>query len=324
MDNTGLYTPPLWLRSGGLQTALASSKLRLASGRGFDEASEKCLLDVMEDLQTSCYINMPPRPKGLVVLVHGWLGTPHAGYVVAAAKTLFDKGYATARVTLPDHGDAVLLNARVVPVTRTAFLRDALLGISAAHPDLPMGLVGFSLGGNFVLRIARDLNKAPVQLLRQVIAVSPVIDPETAGLAIDRAPLIRRYFMRKFARLYRQKLARYPQLAHMSDMLSDTTSMGLTETYVTHLPEYADIDGYFDAYRIWKDDLVHAPVPVTLLSAQDDPIVPPASARTLADGPNLERIFTRYGGHNAFFERFPKRTFSDRIALERFAQRLVA
>ena len=320
MNDPTDFRPPFWLRSANVQTALASSKLRHFYCRGFDAQSEKILLELNNGLKTSCYINKHPRPKGMIVLFHGWMGRPQSTYVLSAAKTLFDNGFSTARVTLPDHGDAALLNQEMIPITQDSFLRGSVERICDLTPSLPVGLMGFSMGGNCVLRIARDLSKEPIPQLCHTIAISPVIEPEETCTLIDSSLLIRRYFLRKFDRLYRQKQEKFPEYRSANDLLNQKTLLGLTELSVLRWSEFSSAKMYFDAYKINKNDFAKGNVAVTLMTAKDDPIVSVNSTLALAEGPHFERVYTNYGGHNGFFERFPTKVFSEQIALARFSK----
>ena len=72
--------------------------------------------------------------------------------------------------------------------------------------ELPVFLLGFSLGANFSLRIAIKHTKTPVERLKGVFAVSPPLDPYKTTLAIDEAPaLYRKYFLRKWKRSLKKK-----------------------------------------------------------------------------------------------------------------------
>lgn len=318
------FRPPLWLRSGMVQTFLASSSRRQKLGRDFEADALRLDLPAGDGLRTSCYFNEHPDAKGMVVLFHGWLGTPQSGYVVSAARKLFDAGFSIARMTLPDHGDAALMNAGVVDITRHDFLREAMRALAAHRPGLPLGLMGFSLGGNFALRLARDLKSHPIPDLRHVIGISPVIEPSDTCDRIDAYAVFRFYFLRKFNKLARAKQAIFPALEGIDDVLSHRTIRGLTEVSVRRWTPFPDIDSYFAGYRIHAGDFTGCPARVTLLSAQDDPIVRAIHAERLPEDPGLERVFTRFGGHNGFFSRFPQGAFSEEIAVNRFAASLTA
>lgn len=314
------FQPPLWLRSGMVQTALASSAKRQRLCQAFEARASRLDLSAGPGLMTSCYLNERPDALGTIILLHGWLGTPQSGYVVSAARTLFEAGFSVARITLPEHGDAALMNAAVIDLTRHDFLREAVRQMVDRSPELPVGLLGFSLGGNFALRIARDLAEHPIPQIRHVLAVSPVIDPSDTCDMIDAYGFFRRYFLKKFARLSREKHAAFPDLQGVREVLSHRTIRSLTEFSVGQWTDYPSIDAYFGAYRIGPDDFLDCAAKVTLLTAVDDPIVRSIHAEGLAASATLDPIFTRFGGHNGFFSRFPHHAFSEALAVQRFQQ----
>ncbi len=324
MSNPSDFRPPLWLRSGMIQTMLASSSRRQKLGRGFEARAIRRDLEAGHGLKTSCYLNERPDAAGVIVLFHGWLGTPQSGYVVSAAQHLFEAGFSVARMTLPEHGDAALMNSDIVDITRHDFLRTAINQLATEFPDLPMGLMGFSLGGNFALRLARDLRKDPLPQLRHVIGISPVIDPEDTCDRIDAYAMFRTYFMRKFAKLTRSKHARFPHLQGIDAILAHRSIRALTEFSVHQWTDYPSIDAYFAGYRIHPGDFTDCPARVTVLSAKDDPIVRSVHAESLPEDPALERLFTTYGGHNGFFSSFPRRAFNEEVALNRFTASLIS
>lgn len=314
------FRPPLWLRSGMVQTALASSNRRKSKMLEFDARATRIDLGAGSGLKTSCYLNERPDAKGMIILFHGWLGSPQSSYVVSAAKALYDSGFSVARMTLPEHGDAALMNAVVIDLTRHDFVREAVRHLSARAPECPIGLMGFSLGGNFALRLARELQVHPIPQLRHVMAISPVIEPSDTCDMIDAFGVFRRYFLKKFFSLSRDKQAAFPELKAVDDVLTKKSIRSVTEFSVQQWTNYPSIDAYFDAYRLQPGDFANCPVGITLLTALDDPIVRSIHAQEFARSETLEPIVTRFGGHNGFFSRFPTDTFSDEVALQRFHQ----
>lgn len=324
MTNDTDFKPPLWLRSSNVQTALASSKLRQKLCRGFSKQAQRVVLDAGNGHQTTVYINHHPSPKGVIVLFHGWLGTPQSGYVLSAARHFHRAGFTTASLTMHEHGEAALMNPDFLDMSQHEFLRYAVRDLTTHLPDLPMGFMGFSMGGNCCLRLARDLTDHPLPTLQSVVAISPVIEPADTCDKIDVHPLIRGYFLRKFNRLYRQKQELYPDRYAHVEMSHARTIRKLTDISVAEWSSFDSTEAYFKSYRINSDDLNSCPVPVTIVSAMDDQIVLPEPTLALHDDPNLDRVMTSYGGHNGFFERFPTRMFSERVALQRFENQLDA
>ena len=85
--------------------------------------------------------------------------------------------------------------------------------------EIPFYLAGFSMGGNFALRIARKCAESPIENLSHIVSVSPVLDPEKSTYAIDDVPLLRRYFRKKWLRSLQKKQACFPDLYDFSDVL---------------------------------------------------------------------------------------------------------
>ena len=317
------FRPPVWLRFGMVQTILASSEKRKNMFGGFEKESRRVVLDAGPGIKTTCYINEPFEAQGLIVLLHGWLGTPQSGYVVSAAKALFEAGFSVARLTLPEQGESALMTAEVIDLTRHDVVRNALRNLVADFTTLPLGLLGFSLGGNFALRIARDLNQEPINNLAKVMAVSPVIEPAHSCDKIDSIGIIRRYFLQKFQQLTKEKQAAFPDLKAVREIEKQKSIRGLTEILVKNWTDYPTADDYFAGYRINTNDLQTCPVDTTLLTAADDPIIVPKFAMGLSANDNFERILVPFGGHNGFYERFPRKVFSDAVAVDRFKRALV-
>ena len=151
-----------------------------------------------------------------------------------------------------------------------------------------MLLAGFSLGGNFALRVALAAPAADLPL-RHVAAVCPALDPERTTRAMEAGlPLYRRYFAHKWTRSLRRKRALFPQVHDFDDAALKLGIRGITEWLVRRGDEFPDANAYFDGYRISGARLADLQVPADILTSRDDPVIPvedfhrlrlPASAR---------------------------------------------
>ena len=71
------------------------------------------------------------------------------------------------------------------------------------------------------------------------------------------------------------------------------------------LPRYSPFDrmeDYFNAYRVDPDDLLRCPVPVDVITARDDGMIPEADVRRLRLPGHSRLIVHDHGGHNGFFQ----------------------
>jgi predicted alpha/beta-fold hydrolase len=175
------FAPPFGLRNPHLQSMLAS----LAPRRWFVTRRARELLAASRDVLVDCGDGVrllghhAPRPVGngeLVLLLHGWEGSAESIYVQSCAAHLYARGYDVFRLNLRDHGPTHHLNPELFHSCRIAEVVGAVRAVQALCPSQPLSLVGYSLGGNFALRVAVRAPAAGIRL-RQVVAVCPVLDP---------------------------------------------------------------------------------------------------------------------------------------------------
>ena len=257
------------------------------------------------------------RPvRGVVMLLHGWEGSANSAYVLRTGEFLYRHGFSVFRLNYRDHGDTHALN----PGLFYAVLLDEVFGavqqVAQYERELPFYLAGFSMGGNFALRVARKCADHPIANLRHVLSVSPVLDPARSTQAIDQSPLLRAYFRRKWARSLRRKQACFPSLYDFENVLRLATLSEMTEALIQRYSDYATSADYFRGYAVLGDALADVNVALTILTAQDDPIIPVRDFFDLKLSPSTELSVQRYGGHNGFLESLGGRAWYERVIEE--------
>ncbi|MDD5475692.1 MAG: alpha/beta fold hydrolase [Syntrophales bacterium] len=245
------------------------------------------------------------KAKAFVLIIHGWEGSSNSTYVLHAGRYLYRKGCEIFRLNLRDHGDNHHLNEGLFNGTLIEETAAAVLNASRLSPDLPFFIIGFSLGGNFALRIAMRLNGVPGGNLRHVICVSPLIDPYRSTLIIDRIPLYRHYFLRKWKRSLRRKQLIFPHLYQFDDMLRIRSTLELTERIIDRYSGFDGYRDYFNRYTLGRETLGDIAVPSTIIASRDDPVIPVDDIEKLDGINNLKLSIQRYGGHCGFLDPFP-------------------
>src|SRR5947207_2812916 len=149
-------------------------------------AQRELLLDCGAGVRLQCFLSSPAHGNGpAVVLLHGWEGSADSLYVLSLAQLLFAQRFAVARLNLRDHGDTHHLNRELFHSCRLPEVIGAVRALQQHLQGTGLRLVGFSLGGNFMLRVAAQAREAGLDLAR-VIAVSPVLDPAQTLTALER------------------------------------------------------------------------------------------------------------------------------------------
>jgi uncharacterized protein len=267
-------------------------------------------------VRLQCFASSPAHSTGqAVVVLHGWEGNAESLYVLSLAQLLFEQRCEVVRLNLRDHGATHHLNRDLFHSCRLPEVIGAVQALQAHFPGRPLQLVGFSLGGNFLLRVAARAQEAGLELAG-VIAVSPVLDPEETLLALERTmPGYQRYFVRKWVRSLRKKQAAWPEVYDFRDIahLHDLRSM--TAALVRRYSEFATLQDYLHGYSLTGERLATLAVPARILMSLDDPIIPAGGLTRLARTAALSVTVTRHGGHCGFLERLSGPTWVERQVL---------
>jgi len=301
------FRPARWLRNHHLQSMLASTSWRrgriLRQSAPLLAAAREVLLDCGENVRLQCFISTPAHDTPVpVVLLHGWEGRADSLYMLSLARQLFERGFEVVRLNLRDHGDTHHLNRELFHSCRLPEVIGAVAAVQRLAKGRPLRLVGFSLGGNFMLRVAAQAAAAGLNLAR-VVAVSPVLEPAETLAALQRGmPGYERYFVRKWLRSLRKKQQCWPdtydftRLGRLRDLKLMTAELVRSHT------EFASLEAYLNGYAITGERLASLEVPTSILTALDDPIIPSSGLAKLARPPALSLTVTRYGGHCGFFD----------------------
>ncbi len=248
------------------------------------------------------------RPsRGLVLTLHGWEGCSHSVYNLMLAKGLLAAGYDVFRLNMRDHGPNVGLNRGIFYSTLLDEVAVAAGRVAEMAGERPFFVVGASLGGNFALRLAAGLRRHPLPNLRQIIAINPALDPARTSRILDRKPLYRTYFRRRWLNTLQTKQRLFPDLYDFSPLANMPLLWDMTEWLIrTHrFGEYAGAEEYFNAYAVRGAMLRDLTVPTTILTAADDPIIPVDDFRALPKTEMLRTVIQPHGGHVGYMDLWP-------------------
>ena len=300
------FNPPRYLRNPDVQTFFGSSKLRLWRTGSIETKARDIVITTDTGVRlTGAFSKTAQSPaKGLVILLHGWEGSKASTYVMTSGQYLLDRSFDVFRLNLRDHGPSHHLNQGLFYATLLDEVSSAITRATTMFTSRPVFLCGFSLGGNFTLRLARNWsqNGANNLELRHLFAISPVLDPSAATDAIDRHPVIQYYFLRKWRRSLRIKQKYFPRHYNFDKILTLSTVRSTTDRLLQEYSNYAHTEEYFAGYNITGNALRSVIIPTTIITAADDPIIPAADFDQLPDNPSLKVIVHKFGGHNGFID----------------------
>jgi uncharacterized protein len=323
MTGTG-FTPPRLLRHADVQAALANSvwrrKLVLSEADNLLAATEDLIIECNDGVRLSAQHTPARRPNGRVaILLHGWEGSTVSLHVLSAADRLWREGFRIVRINMRDHGESQHLNRGIFHSCRLDEMVDATRWVRERFPGEVLCLGGYSLGGNFALRIAAAAG--PELGLARVAAICPVLDPEETMAALDSgAMLYRWYFLNKWRSSLERKAQAFPQDYEFGPLSRFRSLRDMTDFFVTRYTEFPDLVSYLRGYAITGDRLAQLAVPSSILLADDDPVIPAGSVARLAKPAALTIHRTRWGGHCGFLLDYRLRTWSDDYLVRTFSQ----
>ena len=300
------FRPAPHLRNGHLQTILASSSFRAWGKNPMCNAAREMMISTPGGVRLLGFYSPQKshKNKGLVVLMHGWEGSVASTYILCTGKALYRRGYDVFRLNFRDHGDSHHLNRGIFYAVLLEEVFQAIQYLCKSVEHKPVFLTGFSLGGNFSLRIARNMLRTPIANLIHVAAISPVLNPAKSTAKVDRYPLIRIYFLKKWIQSLKKKQELFPAVYDFADLLSLKTVQALTDQLLQKYSEFNSAAEYFKAYSLLEDSLKDLPVPTTIITAKDDPIIPVEDFYQLELNHRTNLVIHSFGGHNGFIDGF--------------------
>jgi predicted alpha/beta-fold hydrolase len=318
------FVPPFGLRNRHMQSLLNSSRIRRRKvtrrAVALQESAEIWTLDGGPGDDGSqvrlqgLYSKQAGQSRGLAVLLHGWEGSVNSNYMLGNGARLFRAGFDVFRLNFRDHGDTHDLNPGIFHSCRLDEVVHALRDLQDRLEANPWFLCGYSLGGNFSLRVALRAGQARLRIGR-VVAVCPVINPAHAMVSMEEGiRFYEYYFERKWSRSLKTKQTCFQELYGDENWHEIRGLRERTHYLATRHAGFESADAYFDGYSIAHQRLAPLAVPSTILTAADDPVVPVADFADLPENPLLEVIISRYGGHCGFLKNW---------ALESLAEDLV-
>jgi predicted alpha/beta-fold hydrolase len=187
------------------------------------------------------------------------------------------------------------------------------------HKAKQMHLIGFSLGGNFMLRVAAEAGNAGLNITR-AFAVSPVLDPADTLLALEKGFFAyHSYFIRKWTASLLLKQAAWPEHYDFTALRKMVGLRNMTSELVRRFTGFGSLDDYLNGYSITGSRLSRLAVPATVITALDDPIIPASGLAKIARPTLLKLIVTRLGGHIGFMDHVSEPTWAERRIVQELA-----
>ncbi|MGC1453218.1 MAG: alpha/beta fold hydrolase [Candidatus Sulfotelmatobacter sp.] len=291
-----------WLGGGHVQTI---ASFLLPRNIHLPPAEER-LVEVAPEIKVRCWCHWQgeDRKKPLtVIVVHGLEGSSDSQYMLGVARNGLAAGMNVVLMNQRncggmDHFAPTLYNSSlsgdVAAVVRSILEKDEVSRFA---------LVGFSMGGNLVLKLAGEWGSEGPPQFRAVAAVCPAMDLAASADALH-APANRiyeYYFLMQLFRRLRIKARRFPGKFDVARLRGISSLRMFDDRITAYYCGFAGADDYY-ARAAASNVVDRIAVPALIIHAANDPFIRilPETLRRIAANPNIRYVETDDGGHCAF------------------------
>jgi len=244
--------------------------------------------------------------RGDLVLLHGLEGSGESGYMVSMSHAALRAGFTGHCFHMRTCGGTEALCPTLYHAGLTS---DLISFLGQLRGQAKPFLIGFSLGGNVALKAAAELGQA----VAGVCTVSAAIDLAASARRLED-PENRLYQSRFVARM-KARLERTGRYVR-SDFAGCRTVYEIDDQITAPSFGFATADQYYETQSALRF-VSTISVPVLMIAAQDDPLIPYSSYLDPAvrNNPHIQVIAPRHGGHLGFLSRRTPRFWSDETVL---------
>jgi hypothetical protein len=256
-----------------------------------------------------CHCHWQPqevRAKRLtLILVHGLEGSSNSQYMIGNTARALAAGFNVVRMNMRSCGGTDEICPTIYHSGRSGDVAAVFSRIIEERKLEAIALIGYSMGGNLVLKFAGEVAAAPPPQLKAVVGVSPLMD-----LAVSSAALHERqnrmyewHFLRNMIARVRRRMELYPAIYSGAE-IGKIRSMRLFDDHiVARYGGFADANDYYESVAS-SHYAERFSVPTLILHSLDDPFIRllPKTREAMVANPNVTFIETERGGHCAFLE----------------------
>jgi len=296
-----VFRPHRWLRGGHMQTLAAfflPRQIQLP-------AAEQRLIEVEPGIPVLCHCHWQQERRSALTLivVHGLEGSSESQYVLGIARNGLAAGMNVVRMNQRNCGGMDQWAPTLYNSGRSADVAAVAGNLVARDAVSAFMLVGFSMGGNLVLKLAGEWGSDAPPEFRAVAAVCPAVNLAVGADALHEPAnrIYEYYFLLQLFRRFRRKVRLFPGSFDASRLRGIRTLRDFDERVTAYYCGFSGADDYYDrAAAAHVVDRIARPTLV--IHAANDPFVRilPETRSTILANRNITYIETEDGGHCAF------------------------
>ena len=246
----------------------------------------------------------PERQKALtVIIVHGLEGSSQSRYVIGTGSKCWQRGMNVVRMNMRTCGGTEHLSPTLYHNGMWRDIQRVMQSLAQSESLERFAIVGYSMGGNMVLKLAGELGtNVPAELLA-VAGISPATDLAISAAALHEPGNIiyEMKFLLGLGERFRRKAKLHPELYDIKLARGNGSIVEFDERITAHYGGFANAQDYYEKCSS-SAVLERISMPTLVIHSLDDPfIIMSQETRTkLQQNPNITFIEQTHGGHCAF------------------------
>lgn len=294
------YKPSFPFRNGHFST-IYSAKLR-PSPSLIQQRERLQLLDA--DFIDIDWSFSKKSSQKVVILLHGLEGNAQRTYMKGQAKILNQNGFDTASMNFRGCSGEANILYQSYNAGKTDDLEAVINSILKKDKYYEINLVGFSLGGNLLLKYLGERNKFPKQI-KKAVAISTPLSLKGSLESLNNASnwIYQTSFLINLRKKYKAKMKDFPEKMTASDYKKITSLLQFDNVYT------APAHGFKDAFDYYEKNsslqfLPNIQIPVYILNSENDSFLSSACypIELVSNMKNLHLEIPKYGGHVGFHQ----------------------
>jgi predicted alpha/beta-fold hydrolase len=250
-----------------------------------------------------CHWQANASLRATVLLVHGLEGSTRSQYMLGNSARAWAAGCNVIRMNMRNCGGTEDLSPTLYHSGLSDDIATVMRTLAAEKGLRAFALIGYSMGGNLVLKLAGELGADGPEYLKAVVGVSPAMDLAVSADAMHNVSN-RAYewkFLVGLRRRFRRKAELFPAIYSTEGLERISTLRQFDDQITARYSGFRGADDYYDRASS-SHGAPHIAVPTLILHALDDPFIRmlPSTRTALLANPRVRLLETAHGGHCAF------------------------
>jgi len=238
-----------------------------------------------------------------VIIVHGLEGSVESQYVIGTGSKAWAAGMNVVRMNMRNCGNTETLTPTLYHSGLSADVGAVAEELIRADALDRIAIVGFSMGGNLVLKLAGEWGDRAPEQVKAFATVSPAMDLAASADALHswKNWLYEQRFLRGLRRRYRRKALLFPDRYDLAHLRRFPSIREFDDKITARYEGFAGAEDYYQRASSSRV-LDKIRIPTLVIHSNDDPFIRilPETRQKLTNNPAIQWVETSRGGHCAF------------------------